>query len=51
MIWMWCFDGKLEMGQGRFDLVGERGFELPTSVSRTRRANQAALLPEILFNF
>ena len=27
-------------------MVGERGFEPPTSASRTLRANQAALLPE-----
>ena len=27
-------------------LVGERGFEPPTSASRTLRANRAALLPE-----
>ena len=26
-------------------MVGERGFEPPTSASRTLRANQAALLP------
>ena len=30
----------------RFCLVGERGFEPPTSASRTLRANRAALLPE-----
>ncbi len=27
-------------------LVGERRFELPTSCSRSKRANQAALLPD-----
>ncbi len=27
-------------------LVGARGFEPPTSASRTRRANQAALRPD-----
>jgi hypothetical protein len=28
-------------------MVGERRFELPTSASRTLRANQAALLPVV----
>jgi hypothetical protein len=32
--------------QTRKRLVGERRFELPTSASRTLRANQAALLPD-----
>jgi hypothetical protein len=31
-------------------VVGERGFEPPTSASRTLRANQAALLPEASYD-
>ena len=29
-------------------MVGERRFELPTSASRTLRANQTALLPDFM---
>jgi hypothetical protein len=37
---------QLMVAQEEFkSMVGERRFELPTSASRTLRANQAALLP------
>jgi hypothetical protein len=36
----------LQMSERIERMVGERRFELPTSASRTLRANQTALLPE-----
>ena len=33
-------------GINRYLMVGARGFEPPTSASRTRRANRAALRPD-----
>jgi len=40
---------NLIVAQGQPEkMVGERRFELPTSTSRTWRANQAALLPDFM---
>ncbi len=43
--------GQLQFANPFILLVGEGGFEPPTSYSRSRRANQSALLPEKCANF